>query len=92
MAMNNEELRLLEDKAEALIARAVDEGADVDFQDVRFRMEVGSRYRVQRPFTIAMALLEDGIAVAKRERAKRVSRRPFVIRIKNLLNIFKIGK
>ena len=87
MAMNNEELRLLEDKAEALIARAVDEGADVDFQDVRFRMDAAREYGLRGPFSIAIAHLEERIAAAKREKAKRASRRSLVVKFKNLIGI-----
>lgn len=85
--LTKEQIGCLEQKTEELITQAVNEGADVDFQDVRFRMEVGSRYRVQRPFSIAMALLEDGIAAAKRDRAKRATRRPLVFKLKNLIGL-----
>ena len=85
--LTKEQIGCLEQKTEELITQAINEGADVDFQDVRFRMEFGSKYRVQRPFSIAIAQLEEGIAAAKREKAKRASRRPFVFKLKNLIGL-----
>lgn len=87
MLENNEELKLLEDKVEDLIARAVDEGANVDFQDVRVRLDVAKEFGLRRPFSIAIAQLEEGIAAAKREKAKRASRRSLVVKFKNLIGI-----
>ena len=87
MHSSEEELDLLEKKAEALIGRALDEGADADFQFVRIRMSFAREYEIPQVYLIAIAHLEESISAAKREKARRLSRRSFVVKFKNLLGI-----
>ena len=76
------------DKAEALIARAVDEGADVDFLVVRECIELGLRYESPKIIYPAMAHIERGIAKVRREKMRRMYHKPLIGKVKNLLKIF----
>ena len=87
MRSSEEELDLQEKKAEALIGRALDEGADADFQFVRNRMYFAREYEIPHVYSIAIAHLEESISAAMREKARRSSRRSFVVKFKNLLGI-----
>ena len=87
MRTSEEELDLLEKKAEALIVRALDEGADADFQFVRSRMSFARYHQIPMVYLIAIAHLEECISAAKREKGRRSSRRSFVVKFKNLLGI-----
>ena len=87
LAQRDGELTMLEARAEALIGRATCLGADVDFYNVRRAIALGRRYRMPRMFDDAIAALETGIAAANRERMRRSSRRPFVVKVKNLLKL-----
>ena len=74
----------LRQQAESLIQRAVDEGANVDFQQVRDLMDMGTEYGVHELLNRAIAHLEFEIAAVNREHRKRSSRKSFVLKIKNL--------
>lgn len=73
-------------EAEDLIGRAVDEGANVHFAEVRDIMEMGLRYRSCRIIRRAMAHLEREIASIRREKLRHSTRQPFTERLKNLLS------
>ena len=88
MTLSNEEVNELKEKTEALIARGVDEGADVNFHDVRVVMELVAEYGIRELFDTAIAHLEREIAAARREKSKRSSRMPINVRIKNLFKLF----
>ena len=87
MLKRENELTLVEEKTEALISLATRKGADVDFRGVRRTMAIGRRYEFPRMFEFAIADLERGIAAANRESMRRSSRRPFVVKITNLLRL-----
>ena len=75
-------------EAEDLIARAVDEGADAHFGDVRQLMEIGLRYRLSDVIYTAIAHLEREIASIRREKLRRSTRKPFIVKLKNLFKFF----
>ena len=87
MALSDDELKLLEEKTEDLITLAVNEGARVDFEKVRVQKELGKKFRLRKSYSLVQAHLEEGIAAANREQKKRASRRPFIIRFKNLIGL-----
>ena len=87
MTLSDDELKLLEEKTEDLITLAVNEGANVDFEGVRNHMEVGKRFRLRKSYSVVQAHLEEGIAAANREQKKRASRRPVIVRFKNLIGL-----
>ena len=87
MALNDDELKLLEEKTEDLITLAVNEGARGDFEKVRVQKELGKKFRLRKSYSLVQAHLEEGIAAANREQKKRASRRPFIIRFKNLIGL-----
>ena len=87
MALSDDDLTLLEKKTEDLITIAVNEGANVDFEMVRIHKELGKRFRLRKSYSLVQAHLEEGIAAANREQKKRASRRPVIIRFKNLIGL-----
>ena len=87
MVLSDDELKLLEEKTEDLIALAVNEGASVDFQLVRLHKELGKKYRLRDQYSLVQAQLEEGIAAANRKKGKRASRRPLIVRIENLIGL-----
>lgn len=82
-----EELNELEKRCEDLIAVAMEEGTQARYLHVRYLMNRGRKYGIALDFVIVQAHLEQQIANARRERLRRASRRPFVIRIKNLIGL-----
>ena len=87
MSLNDQDVISLEKKAEALIQRAVDEGADVDFHGVRDLMEIGRVLEMPRLFNSVIAELEFELAAVNREKREQSSRKPFVLKIKNLFRL-----
>ena len=75
-------------KAEDLISRAVDEGADADFQHVRQLMGLGVKYRTGEVIFPVIAHLERAIASIRREKMRRSTRQTFIVKLKNLFRIF----
>ena len=74
----------LRQQAESLIQRAVDEGANVDFQRVREMMDIATEFSSPELLTRAIGYLEYEIAAVNREKRKRSSRKSLVLKIKNL--------
>lgn len=88
MAAHGEELSSLEEKAEHLIALAMEKGADANFHRVRRLMGVGRKYRNSESINTAIAHLERAVSKANRECARRSSRKPLSVRFKNLFGIW----
>lgn len=82
----------LREQAESLIQRAVDEGANVDFQRVREMMDIATEFSSPELLTRAIGYLEYEIAAANRDRRKRSTRKSFVVKIKNLQLIKSLFK
>ena len=83
----DDEMRAWRRRVEELIARAVEEGAEVNFALLRFEMDMDKRYGFSRPDPTVIGYLEERIATAIREREKRASRRSFIVRFKNLIGL-----
>ena len=83
----NDEMKVFEKKVEDLIARAVEEGAEVNLALLRLEMEVDKQYGFARPDPTVIGHLEERIATAIREREKRSLRRSFIVRFKNLIGL-----
>lgn len=88
MLVDVHNMSALRQQAESLIQRAVDEGADVDFQLVRKWMDIGTEFETPELLSRAIGYLECEIAAVNREKRKGSSRKSFVLKIKNL-QIFK---
>ena len=88
MLVDVHNMSALRQQAESLIQRAVDEGANVDFQRVREWMDIAIEFNSPELLSRAIGHLESEIAAVNRERRKRFSRKSFVLKIKNL-QIFK---
>ena len=84
---SRESIADLEQKCGELIARAIDEGAEASFHAVREAMDVARSLGISASLTLAQAHLEDRIAAARREREKRTSRGPLIVRFKNLIGL-----
>ena len=84
MATGVHDISSLREQVESLIQRAVDEGANVDFQRVREWMDIGTEFRSPELISRAIGHLESEIAAVNREHRKRSSRKSFVLKIKNL--------
>ena len=82
-----DEIDALEKKIEDLIARAVDEGADANFALIRLEMAVARSNGFPGPDPTIQGHLEECIAAAKREQAKRASRKSLTFRFKNLIGL-----
>ena len=87
MESRDEYLTQLEQKTEDLITQARNLGAKANYRFVRSRMFMGRNYRSPAAYSLAMAHLEGWIAAAIREKEKRASRRPFVVKFKNLIGL-----
>ena len=87
MSLNDQDVISLREKAECLIQRAVDEGAEVDFHRVRELMEIGTTLEMPRLFNSVIAELEFELAAVNREKRKQSSRKPFVLKVKNLFRL-----
>lgn len=82
-----DEIAALDKDCEDLIARAVNEGADDAIRDARLPMFEGTIYEDPTFFRMAQSILQEGIAAARKEQAKRASRRSIVVRFKNLIGL-----
>ena len=82
-----DEMRAWRRRVEELIARAVEEGAEVNFALLRLEMEVDKQNGFARPDPTVIGHLEERIATAIREREKRSLRRSFIVRFKNLIGL-----
>ena len=82
-----DEIDVLEKKIEDLLARAVDEGADVNYALIRLEMDVRRSNGFPGPDPTSQGHLEERIAAAKREQAKRASHRSLTFRFKNLIGL-----
>ena len=80
----------LRQQAESLTQRAVDEGANVDFQRVREWMDIATEFEVPELLSRAIGYLESEIAAVNRKKRKGSSRKSFVLKIKNLQIIKKL--
>ena len=85
--MNESDVHSAYRKAEDLICRAVDEGADAEFQHVRQMMRLGVKYRSSELIFPAIAHLERAIASIRREKMRRSTRQTFIVKLKNLFRI-----
>lgn len=84
MVIGTHDISSLRQQAESLTQRAVDEGANVDFQRVREWMDIGTEFEVPELLSRAIGYLESEIAAVNREKRKGSSRKSFVLKIKNL--------
>ena len=90
MVIGANDVSSLRQQAESLIQRAVDEGANVDFQRVREWMDIGTDFRSPELMSRAIGHLESEIAAVNREKRKRSTRKAIVLKIKNLQIIKKL--
>jgi hypothetical protein len=90
MLMDAYDVSSLRQQAESLTQRAVDEGANVDFQRVREWMDIATEFEVPELLSRAIGYLESEIAAVNRKKRKGSSRKSFVLKIKNLQIIKKL--
>ena len=81
-------LNVLEEKIEERIELAMRVGANVDIDAFRTLMDHGRLFGSDVGHRKALAYLETHIVAANRGRTKQASRRPIIIRIKNVINLF----
>ena len=72
MLVNVQDMSSLRQQAESLIQRAVDEGANVDFQLAREWMDIGTEFESPELLSRAIGYLEYEIAAVNREKRKQV--------------------
>lgn len=95
MVVDAHDMSSLRQQAESLIQRAVDEGANVDFQRVRRIIALGEKYNYPPMLNGMIGHMENGIAAVNSEKRKQSFRKPFILKIKNLhflkvKNLFKL--
>lgn len=83
----SEYAKQLEPKAEELIIQARNAGADANYQYARSRMLAGKVTGNPTSYLLAMSHLDESIASAIREGERRATRRPWIVRFKNLIGL-----
>ena len=88
ITVKDDRLSELEERIEERIDLAIKVGANVDIDAVRTLMDGGRLFGSDVANRKALGYLETRIAAANRERFKGASRRPIIIRIKNVISLF----